>query len=97
MRRLARDLLSGLAREIDDARAQAALIREDLAASRAERDDWRLRMLMAETPQADRDAHLAAARVAGLEHRLAEVEAALAALMAEAGHVREALVERSGV
>lgn len=97
MRRLARDLLLGLAREIDDARTHAAILHEELAARRAERDDWRLRVLIAETPQADREAHRAAERVAGLERRLAEVEATLAALTAQAGHLREDLLERSGV
>ncbi|HEX2031479.1 MAG TPA: hypothetical protein VHL78_08775 [Actinomycetota bacterium] len=96
MRRLARDLLLGLAREIDDARAEAALLREALATGRAERDDRSLRLLIAETPQAEHEAHLAAERVNGLERRLAEVEATLAALTAQAGHLREAFLERSG-
>jgi hypothetical protein len=88
MTRGALPLAPDLARDIDRARAELAMLRERRAVQEAVLEDCRLRGLIAETPQADRDAYLAANDLARIDRRLHEVERTLSELLAEA-HARQ--------
>jgi len=76
--------LHTLAEEIAAADAEAAMLRDRLAAQHALVEERRLEALVAETPQADRDLHVAAHDLTRVEARLASVDGALVALRAEA-------------
>ena len=77
-----RHLLS-LSREIAEARAELTMLRDRLLQEASTLEDVHLRMLIAETPQADRDLHRAAGGVERLRRRVIRLEAELRALRAE--------------
>jgi hypothetical protein len=84
-----RHLLS-LSRDIAEARAELTMLRDRLHQEVSILEDLHLRMLIAETPQADRDLHRAAGAVERLRERVIRLEAEVRAL-----RVQEArLVER---
>jgi hypothetical protein len=84
-----RHLLS-LSKEIAEASAELTMLHDRLHQEASTLDELRLRMLIAETPQADRDFHVAAAAVDRVRRRILSLEAELRSLRAgEARLVRE--------
>jgi hypothetical protein len=83
MKTYARRHLLLLSQEIADAGAELAMLRERLLADSSLLDDLRLRMLIAETPLADRDLHTAALGVERVRRRIARLESDLRELRAE--------------
>jgi hypothetical protein len=77
-----RHLLS-LSREIAEASAELTMVRDRLQHEASTLEDVHIRMLMAETPQADRDLHLAAGVVERLRGRVIRLEANLRSLRAQ--------------
>lgn len=75
--------LSTLACEIAGARAELARMQERLEAQDAVLGDCQLRMLIAETPLADRDLHVAAADRRRIAQEVAQAQAALDRLCLE--------------
>lgn len=75
--------LSSLSDEISSAQAELNRLRERLDAQQAVLDDCRVRMLIAETPLADRDLHSAADGYLRVEQEVRRVEHAIATLRAE--------------
>lgn len=75
--------LSTLAREIAGARAELARLRERLEAQDSVLGDCEVRMLIAETPLADRDLHVAAADRRRIADQVARAQAALDILRSE--------------
>jgi hypothetical protein len=75
--------LDDVSRDLARARAELGFLRDRLAAEGQALEDRRLRMLIAETPVADRDLHRSAEAVGRLESRIGELEAEVAALVAE--------------
>ena len=72
--------LSSLTDDISSAHAEVELLREWLARQRSLVDDFRLRLLIAETPLADRDFHAAEAAYRRMELEVHRAEGALAML-----------------
>ena len=75
--------LSTLAGEIASARAELARLQERLEAQDAILGDCEVRMLIAETPLADRDLHVAAAHRRRIAEEVARAQAALDRLRLE--------------
>lgn len=75
--------LSTLAHEIAGARAELARLQERLQAQDAVVGDCEVRMLIAETPLADRELHVAAAHRQGIAEQVDQAHAALNALRLE--------------
>lgn len=75
--------LSTLAGEIASARAELARLQERLEAQDAILGDCEVRMLIAETPLADRDLHVAAADRRRIAQEVARAQAALDRLRLE--------------
>jgi hypothetical protein len=75
--------LVALSEDIAEARAELAMARDLLAERGAALEESRLRMLIAETPVADRDLHRAAAVHALARAEVDRLEGALAALREE--------------
>jgi hypothetical protein len=78
-----RPQLAALSEEIAGARAELAMARDVLAERRAALDECRLRMLIAETPIADRDLHRAAAFYARARAEVDRLDGILEDLRAE--------------
>jgi hypothetical protein len=72
--------LSTLMEEIASSEAELRRLRDRLEAQRAALDECRLRMLIAETPLADRDLHAAADGYLRVEQEVRRVERSLAVL-----------------
>jgi hypothetical protein len=90
MKTYARRHLLSLSREIAEASAELRMLHDRLSEEASTLDDLRLRMLIAETPQADRDFQVAAAAVDRVRRRIHRLEAELRSLRAgEARLVRE--------
>ena len=75
--------LSTVSEEIASIKADLSRLRERLDVQRAELDEHRLRMLMAETPLADRDLHAAAESYLRIEEEVHRLEGALESLRLE--------------
>ena len=75
--------LSTLSSEIADARAHLTRLRERLETQCVTLEESRIRMLIAETPLADRELHAAAEGYLRLEREVRDVEAALETLRHE--------------
>jgi chromosome segregation ATPase len=75
--------LSTLAGEIAGARAELARLQESLEAQDAVLGDCEVRMLIAETPLADRDLHVAAADRGRIAQEVARAQEALDRLRSE--------------
>ena len=72
--------LTSLTDDISSARAELELLRERLESQRLLVDDLRLRLLIAETPLADRDFHAAEAAYRRMELEVHRAERALTTL-----------------
>jgi hypothetical protein len=72
--------LSSLSDEIASTRARLKRLRDRLEIERAALEEQRLRMLIAETPLADRDLHSVTEGFLQLAHEVRRVEAALETL-----------------
>jgi uncharacterized protein (DUF2267 family) len=77
--------LSSLSEEIARTRAHLRRLRDRLEVEQAALDEQRLRMLIAETPLADRDLHIAADGFLLLSREVQRVESALESLTSEQG------------
>lgn len=75
--------LSSISDEIDSAHARLRRLRDRLELQRAALDEQRLRMLIAETPLADRDLHAAAEGFLDLSREVLRAEEALGSLREE--------------
>jgi chromosome segregation ATPase len=83
MTRQALSHLDAVNRDIARAREELRFLRERRAATREALEDRRLRMLIAETPIADRDLHVVADELGRVEGRIRALESDLAALTAD--------------
>jgi chromosome segregation ATPase len=83
--------LSSLSEEIDHARTELAIMREQLAFSESVLDERRIEMLVAETPLAARDHRIAAQDQERIERLVRELERSLDGLMAERDHLLDQL------
>ena len=86
--------LSSLSDEIARARTELSILREQLAFQDGILEEARVRMLVAETPLADREFQIAAEDHRRIERSVAEQELALAALVGEQDRLLLALAER---
>lgn len=86
--------LSSLSDEITDVRTELAILREQLVFQEGVLEEARVRMLVAETPLADREFQVAADDHRRIERLVAEQETGLAALLAERERLLAALGER---
>lgn len=75
--------LTSIEEEITGTRSHLAMIQERLATASAAVQESRLRMLIAETPIADRDVVVATREYRGVEREVARLQGALADLYAE--------------
>jgi uncharacterized protein (DUF2267 family) len=75
--------LSSLSEEISATQARLDRLRDRLDAQQAALDECRLRMLIAETPLADRDLHAAATDYLRVEREVRRVEQAITLLHAD--------------
>ena len=80
---IARRHLERLSREIARADVELAILRDRLREEAQELEDSHLRMLIAETPQADGDLHRVAGSVDRVRSRIAAVRSELEALRRE--------------
>jgi chromosome segregation ATPase len=83
--------LSTLSADIASAQAELSRLRDRLEVQRAALDDFRVRMLIAETPLADRDLHAASVGYLRIEQEIRDAEQALAALREEERLLSEGL------
>jgi hypothetical protein len=83
--------LSSLSEEISGAASELARLRERLAEQGTVLGDYELRMLIAETPLADRHLHVAADDYRRIELEVRRVETSLANLRAEHRRLAERL------
>jgi hypothetical protein len=86
--------LSSLSDEISDVRTELSILREQLAFQDSILQEARVRMLVAETPLADREFQVAAEDHRRIERLVAEQETLLAALVDERERLLTALGER---
>lgn len=86
--------LSSLSDEMADVRTEVAILREQLAYQAGVLEETRVRMLVAETPLADREFQVAADDHRRIERLVGEQEALLAALVAEQDRLLTVLGER---
>lgn len=75
--------LSSLTAEIASRQADLSRLRDRLEVQTSLLDEYRLRMLMAETPLADRDLQLASESCRRIEREMGRVEEAVSALRLE--------------
>lgn len=80
-----------LSEEISATRAKLDRLRDRLDAQQAALDECRVRMLIAETPLADRDLHSAADGYLRIEREVRRVEEAIMSLHSEERHLAERL------
>ena len=83
MKTYAQRHLPTLTREIAEADAELVILRDRLRHESSILEDLHLRMLIAETSQADRELHQAARGVERIRHRILGLEARVWALRAE--------------
>ncbi|MGH2664077.1 MAG: hypothetical protein ACRDH8_15015 [Actinomycetota bacterium] len=88
--------LSSLSEEISGAASELARLRERLADQGTVLGDYQLRMLIAETPLADRHLHIAALDYRRIENEVRRLEASLADLQAERRKLAERLPAAEG-
>ncbi|MCA1727635.1 MAG: hypothetical protein LC722_08310 [Actinobacteria bacterium] len=86
--------LSSLSDEIADVRTELSILREQLAFQGSVLEESRVRMLVAETPLADREFQVAAEDHRRIERLVAEQETLLAALVEERERLLTTLGER---
>jgi chromosome segregation ATPase len=75
--------LSTLSEEISETSAELGRLRDRLAAQLSVLDDCRLRMLLAETPLADRDLRVADRKVRAIQGEVGRLEESLSAMRLE--------------
>jgi hypothetical protein len=83
MKTLVKRRLLTVSRDIAETRAELAMARDELATAGGRLDEFRLRMLIAETPLADRDLRFAVEGFRRVEERVRRLEADLEVLRAE--------------
>ncbi len=88
--------LSDLADEIASTRARLNRLRDRLELQEGELDEQRLRMLIAETPLADRDLHSVTDGFLHLAREVRSVEEDLEVLLEERSRLSERLTSASG-
>jgi hypothetical protein len=86
--------LTSLSDEIAEVRTELAILREQLGFQDGVLEEARGRMLVAETPLADREFRVAADDHRRIERSVAEQESALAALLAEQDRLLAVLGQR---
>jgi hypothetical protein len=86
--------LSSLSDEIARARTELSILREQLAFQDGVLEEARVRMLVAETPLADREFQVAADDHRRIERSVAEQEMVIAKLLEEQDRLLAALAER---
>jgi hypothetical protein len=86
--------LSSLSDEIARARTELSILREQLAFQEGVLEEARVRMLVAETPLADREFQVAADDHRRIERSVAEQEMVIARLLEEQDRLLAALAER---
>ena len=86
--------LSSLSDEIARARTELSILREQLAFQDGVLEEARVRMLVAETPLADREFQVAADDHRRIERSVAEQEMVIARLLEEQDRLLAALAER---
>ena len=91
MRNQASRHLSTLTRDIASAHAELDRLRTTLRERHAYLEDCRLRMLIAETPLADLDLHIAAEGCLRIQREVRTAERALAGLHEERGRLMDRL------
>ena len=88
--------LSDLSDEVASTRARLNRLRDRLELQRTALEEQRLRMLIAETPLADRDLHFAADGFLHLAREVRHVEEHLELLLEERSRLSERLTSTSG-
>jgi hypothetical protein len=83
--------LSLLSQEMEWVRAELAILREQLAFQTEVMEEARVRSLVAETPLAEREFHLAAGDHQRIERATAEAERSVAELAAERDRLLDAM------
>lgn len=81
--------LSALDREIAETETELSILRYRLAEEQARLDEYRVRMLVAETPLADRDLHIAQAANTRIEREIARLESGLGELRTDRRRLSE--------
>jgi hypothetical protein len=89
MKTYAQRHLVSLSREIAEVGAELAMLEDRLHVETSTLEDLHLRMLIAETPQADRDLHRAAGAVERFRGRVIRLEAELRSLRAQEARLVE--------